>query len=86
MFIMYPGMPPHTCGVEGTIRRRIATIRKANGPFPNWTAARNYSALQTFAATCERHGIPPCEAIRAMSEDPDWSLFTARVPPPILAG
>ena len=85
-FITYPGMPPHTNGVERTIRARVAVTRKANGPFPNWKAARNYSALQTLAATCERHGVTPCEAVRAMAGDPDWNLFTARVPPPVLAG
>ena len=85
-FIRYPGIPPHTNGVERTIRSRVAVIRKANGPFPNRKAARNYSVLQTFAATCEKNGISAYDATLAMARDPDWSIFTAGIPPPILGG
>ena len=85
-FIRYPGMPPHTNGVERTIRSRVAVIRKANGPFPNRKAARNHSVLQTFAATCEKNGISAYDATLAMARDPNWSIFTAGIPPPILGG
>ena len=85
-FIKYSGMPPHTNGIEQTIRRRVAVIRKANGPFPNWKAAQNYSVLQTFSATCEKNGISAYGATLAMAGDPDWGVFTAGIPPPILKG
>ena len=82
-FIYYPGMPPHNNGSERIVRSWVAVVRRANGPLPNWTAARNFSILQTFAATCIKNGLSAHDSILAMAENPDWGIFTACVPPPI---
>ena len=82
-FIYYPGMPLHSNGSERIIRSWVAVVRRANGPFPNWTAARNFSILQTFAATCIKNGLSAHDSILAMAENPDWGIFTACVPSPI---
>ena len=58
-------------------------VRRVNGPFPNWTAAKNFSILQTFAATCGKGGLSAHDSLLAMAENPDWGIFTACVPPPI---
>ena len=83
-FIYYPGMPPHNSGSERIDRSWAAVVRRANGPFPNWTAARNFSILQTFAATCRKNGLSAHDSLLAMAENPDWGIFTACDPPPIL--
>ena len=62
-FIKYPGMPPHNNYCEKIIRRRVVMPRRQKGPFPNGTAASNYSAYQTFAATCEKQNISVHEAV-----------------------
>ena len=72
-FIYYPGMPPHNNGSERIVRSWVAVVRRANGPFPNWTAARNFSILQTFAATCRKNGLSAHDSILAMAENPDWA-------------
>ena len=58
-------------------------VRRANGPFPNWTAARNFSIPQTFAATCRKGGLSAHDSLLAMAENPDRGIFTACVPPSI---
>ena len=83
----YPGMPLHTNGVENSIRHNIvAPYRRGKGPFPNWTAARNFSIQQTFAATCRKNGVSVYDATVQMARDPDWNIFTRGIPPPIMPG
>ena len=57
------------------IRHRVVMPRKQKGPFPNKTAASNYSAYQTFAATCEKQNMPVHEAVLGMADDPFWDMF-----------
>ena len=84
-FILYPGMPPHTNGVELAIRHHIVSGRKKNGPFPNWMATNNFSTVRTFTATCEQQGLSVHDTIISMADDPDWDIFASGVPPPIFA-
>ena len=83
-FIKYPGMPPHNNGCEKIIRRRVVMPRRQKGPFPNETAASNYSAYQTFAATCEKQNISVHDAVLGMVENPFWDMFSSGIGPPIL--
>ena len=82
-FIRYPGMPPHNNDCEKIIRRRVVMPRRQKGPFPNKTAASNYSAYQTFAATCEKQNISVHEAVLGMVDDPFWDMFSTGIGPPI---
>ena len=82
-FIRYPGMPPHNNDCEKIIRRRVVMPRRQKGPFPNGTAASNYSAYQTFAATCEKQNISVHEAVLGMVDDPFWDMFSTGIGPPI---
>ena len=77
-------MPPHNNGSERTVRCRVAVVIGANGPFPSLTAARNFSTLQTFAATCGKGGLSAHDSLPAMAVNPDRGIFAACVPPPIL--
>ena len=82
-FIKYPGMPPHNNDCEKIIRRRVVMPRKQKGPFPNKTTASNYSAYQTFAATCEKQNISVHEAVLGMVDNPFWDMFSTGIGPPI---
>ena len=83
-FIKYPGMPPHNNGCERIIRRRVVMPRRQKGPFPNETAASNYSAYQTFAATCDKQNISVHDAVLGVAGNPFWDMFSSGVGPPIL--
>ena len=50
---------------------------------PNKTAASNYSAYQTFAATCEKQNISVHEAVLGMVDNPFWDMFSTGIGPPI---
>lgn len=63
--------------------RRGAVVRRANGPLPNWTTARNFSILQSFAATCRKNGLSAHDSLPVMAENPDRGIFTACVLSPI---
>ena len=76
-------MPPRNNGMEQIVCSWVAAVRRASGPFPNRTAARNFSILQTFAATRGKGRLSAHYSILAMAENPDWGIFTACVPPPI---
>ena len=76
-------MPPHNNGSERIVRSRVTVVRRANGPFPNWIAARNFSILQTFAAPCGKGGLSAHDSILAMAVNPDRGIFATCVPPPI---
>ena len=40
--------------------------------------------LQTFVAACGKGGLSARDSILAMAGNPDWDIFAACVPPPIL--
>ena len=83
--IPVPGMNIHNNDPERVIRDGMVPDRKRN-PFPNWKAADNFSALRTFALTCEKNGVSAYRAAARMAEDPTWDVFTDCVPPPIMGG
>lgn len=78
-----PGAPPHNNTPEQSVRWNVVRARHISGAPPNRRAARNYSTVQTFAATCRKKGTLVYRAIQEMLKDPDWNLFTAGIPPPI---
>ena len=82
-FVKCPGMPGHNNDPESVIRWYIVRPRHVFNALPNWRAAKNFSMLQTFAATCRKNGISPYRAVLAKSQDRDWDVFTCGVPPPI---
>lgn len=83
--LRYPGMPLHNNSTELLIREYVIPSRRKS-PHPNWTAAKNFSTHQTFAATCQKNGITPYKAVLAMARDPDWDIFSSGIPPPIMNG
>ena len=82
--VRIPGMPLHNNGTERTIRDMLVVDRRRIR-FPDWRAARNFSVLRTFAATCEKNGMSAYQATARMAQDPTWDIFTDGIPPPILS-
>ena len=82
-FVKCPGTPGNNNDPERVIRWNIVRARHVFVALPNWRAARNFSIVQTFAATCRKNCISPYHAVLAKSKDPDWDVFTSGVPPPI---
>ena len=62
-----PGMPPHNNDPESVIRWYIVRPRHVFNALSNWRAAKNFSILQTFAATCRKNGISLYHAVLAKS-------------------
>ena len=83
--IRIPGMPLNDNPTELTIRDRVVVERR-RVRFPDRRAARNFSVLRTFAATCEKNGISAYQATVRMAQDPFWDIFTDGIPPPVLGG
>ena len=71
--------------MEQTIRDRVVVERRSVR-FTNWRAARNFSVLGTFAATCEKNGMSAYQATIRMVQDPSWDIFTDGIPPPVFGG
>ena len=70
-FIKAPGMSgTNNDNTEGTVR--WYTVRPPNMfvVLPNWRAARNFSMIQTFVATCRKNGISPYHAVLKRWNDP----------------
>ena len=82
--IKYPGVPLHNNDTEHNVRDVLVSKSKRKGPFPNWTAARNFGRLQTFFRTCRKNGTSAYDAIIKMSADKAWDIFTSGIPPPIM--
>ena len=82
--IWIPGMPLHNNAAERAIRDLVVDRRRVR--FPNWRAARNFSILRTFAATCEKNGISAYRATIRMARDSTRSIFADGIPPPIFGG
>ena len=82
--IKYPGVPLHNNDTEHNVRDVLVSKSKRKGPFPNWTAARNFGRLQTFFRTCRKNGTSAYDAIIKMSADKSWDIFTSGIPPPIM--
>ncbi|MCE2507949.1 MAG: transposase [Nitrosopumilaceae archaeon] len=82
-FVVRPGTPGTNNISEGAIRWNVIRPRHVFGALPNWRAARNFSMIQTFAATCRRNGVSPYHAVLARGRDPDWSVFQSGAHPPI---
>ena len=80
--VRIPGMPLHSNGTERTIRDMLVVDRR-RVRFPDWRAARNFSVLRTFAATCEKNGISAYQATVRMVQDHAWDIFTDGISPPI---
>ena len=72
-------------GTERTIRDKLVIDRR-RAIFPNWRAARNFSILRTFAATCEKNGISAYQAHQQDGARPPRDIFTDGIPPPISGG
>ena len=83
--LLFPGLLLHNNDTERIFRDGFVMDRKCN-PFPNWTAARNFSANRSFALTCEKNGISAYHAAMRMAQDPSWDVFTSGIPPPIMRG
>ena len=83
--VRFPGMPLHNNGAELTIRDSVVVERR-RVRFPDWRAARNFSVLRTFAATCEKNGLSAYQATIRMAQDPFWGIFTDGIPPPVFGG
>ena len=82
-FVKCPGTPGTNNETEGGIRWNAIRPRHVFGALPNWRAARNFSIIQTFAATCKKNGVSPYHAVLARGLDPDWDVFTSKAHPPI---
>ena len=78
--IRIPGMPLHNNDTERTIRDLLVVDRR-RVRFPSWRAARNFSILRTFAATCEKNGTFAYQTTIRMARDPAWDIFTDGIPP-----
>ncbi len=70
-----PGMPYSNNDTERSVHDLLVVDRR-RVIFPNWRAARNFSILRTFAATCEKNGISAYQATIPMARDPTRSIFT----------
>ena len=82
--LLSPGLLLHNNDTE-RIPGGFVMDRKCN-PFPNWTAARNFSANGSFALTCEKNRISVYDAAVRMAQDPSWNMFASGIPPPVMRG
>lgn len=83
-FVACPGTPGTNNGTEGAVRWNVVRPRHVFGALPDRRAARNFGAVQTFAATCRRNGVSPHRAVPAGGRDPDWDVSASGAPPPTL--
>ncbi len=63
------GMSYYNNYTERSVHDLLAVDRR-RVIFPNWRAARNFTILRTFAATCEKNGISAYQATIRMACDP----------------